>query len=267
MFPELHVLERICTRSPGSLKALALIDPDDLATQPYWHLDPNIDALDFKSGKAAYALQDDRLTGRLEDNTTDNVAGDFFDYTLTARARLVRAEVELLRAKLRNRRVHVAATYYNGAQRLLPYMRIRARADSADRPAGRNGYTITGTLRLLKPAPFVGATIEVIGGPYVPPDPGSTGGVEPIILATSDSNYTYNVAAGKWLVGVEIRGDSPQTVSVGFTPGGDEFGGTMGLDALQAWTIEGNSIQSFTSTNIYFSGLDGNNTIKIWLLG
>lgn len=70
MFPELHIIERICRRPTGSLRSVAVVDPDDLATQPNWRLSPVIGTLDFKSGKSAYLIEDDRLRGRLEDSTT-----------------------------------------------------------------------------------------------------------------------------------------------------------------------------------------------------
>lgn len=269
MFPELHAIERVCTRTPGSLKRLVLIDPDDLASTPDWHLLPSIEDLSFLSEKGAYDFQDDRLTARLEDSTEDSAAGDFFSYTLTARLRTVRAEVEYLRAKLRNRRVHVVATYYNGEQRYIPYMRLRFRADSADRPGGRNGYQVTGLARLLKPAPFLNADIEVIGGPYVPPDPGEGGlGVTLVELSTDSNTYSYSVPTGKWLDGIEIRSTDAQTIKVGTSAGGEEISGfPVPLDALETYVANGAVIDTFGTHTIHFTDLEGTNSIRIWLLG
>ena len=267
MCPELHAIERVCTRTPGSLKRLVLIDPDDLASTPDWHIAPTVGDLVFIGGKAAYIFQDDRLTARLEDTTDDAPAGDFFQYTLTARLRTVRPEVEMLRAKLRNRRVHVVATYYNGEQRYIPYMRLRFRADSADRPGGRNGYQVTGLARLLKPAPFLNADIEVIGGPYVPPALVEPSDVNMVEVEVSSTGYNYEVPAGYWLVGWEVVGDTDQDVSLGTSGGGNELGGPITITAGQTWVGSGNMLPTFTPTTISFSGLEGTNTIRLWLLG
>lgn len=267
MFPELHAVERVCTRTPGSLKRIVLIDPDDLSYQPDWYLAPTIDDLVFLGGKAAYIFQDDRLTGRLEDTTEDAPPGDFFQYTLTARLRTVRAEVELLRAKIVNRPLHVVATYYDNTQRYLPNMRLRARADSADRPGGRNGYQFTGVCRMLRPAPFVGADISVIGGPYVPPALVEPSDVNMVEVEVTDSGYNYEVPAGYWLVGWEVVGDTDQDVSLGTSGGGNELGGPITLTAGQTWVGQGNMLPTFTAVTISFSGLEGTNTIRLWLLG
>lgn len=268
MFPELHAVERICTRTPGSLKRIVLIDPDDLASQPDWHLLPSIGDLDFSPGAGAYAFEDDRLTARLDDTTEDAPAGDFFQYTLTARLRTVRAEMELFRAKIVNRRLHVVATYYNDEQRFVPNMRLRARADSAERPSGRNGYVFTGTARLYKPAPFLNATVDVIGGPYVPPEEGETLGVTLVEITATDPTYTYAVPSGKWVDGIEIRSTDAQTIKIGTTAGGEEITGMpVTLTALQSYIANGALIDTFGTHTIYFTDLAGTNSIRIWLLG
>lgn len=270
MFLELHALERSCTRTPGSLKRIVLIDPDDLAAQPDWDVLPSIADLEFLPGKGAYDFQDDRLRARLEDSTDSAEPGDFFTYTLTAQMRLVRAEVEFLRAKTRNRPLHVVVTYYNGEQRYIPNMRVRARADSADRPSGRNGYQFTFTARMLKPAPFLNADIEVIGGPYVPPDPGDGGnlGVTLVELTATDPTYSYSVPSGKWLDGIEIRSTEAQTIKIGTTASGEELSGMpVALDALQTFVLNGGGIDTFGTHTIHFSDLEGTNSIRIWLLG
>lgn len=268
MFPELHAVERACTRTPGSLKRIVFIDPDDLASQPDWHLLPSIEDLDFLPGKGAYDFQDDRLTARLEDTTDDNAAGDFFQYTLTARLRHVRVEMELFRAKIVNRRLHAVATYYDGEQRFIPDMRLRARADSADRPGGRNGYQFTGTARLLKPAPFLNAAVDVIGGPYVPPEGGEVLGVTLVELTATDPTYSYAVPSGKWLDGIEIRSTDAQTIKIGTTAGGEEISGMpVELTALQTYVVNGAVIDTFGTHTIHFTDLAGTNSIRIWLLG
>lgn len=268
MFPELHALERVCARTPGSLKRLVLIDPGDLSATPAWHIEPSIDDLEFSPGAGAYDFQLDRLTGRLDDNTvTTNAAGDFFEYNLSARVRTVRVEAEYLRAKLRNRRVHAVVTDYAGTQRYLPNIRLTARADTGGRPSDRNGYTISGSLRLHKPAPFLNASIDVIGGPYVPPTPTSpVGGVLMVPITTTDSSYTYQVPAGYLLAFVYVRSDEAQTVSLGTTVSGAELGGPLPLDADQYGIMGAGLLRPASNTNIYLSGLAGTNSIEIWLL-
>jgi hypothetical protein len=269
MIPALHVQERVCIRTPGSLKRLVLIDPLDLASQPDWHLIPSVAALDFLPGKGGYEFSAKRLNGRLSDNTnTGNDAGDFFEYTLDARVRTVSIETEYLRAKWRNRRIHVHATYYDDSERLVPNMRLTAKGDSADRPAGFNGYSISGTGQLDKPAPFLAATPSVIGGPYIPPTPEDLGsGVQIVPITATGSTYTYEIPMGKWLVGWEVRSTSAQTPKLGTTPGGNELGESLALLALETWIGQGNMLPTWSATNIYFSGLAGTNSIQLWLLG
>jgi hypothetical protein len=269
MIPELHVLERTCVRIPGSLKRLVLIDPNDLASQPDWHLVPNVDALDFIPGAGGYEFEGKRLNGRLSDNTnTGNDCGDILEYNLEARVRTVSVEMEYLRAKLRNRRLHVHVTYYNGTERIVPNMRLTAKGDSAERPAGFNGYSISGIAQLDKPAPYLATTPSVIGGPYIPPTPGDLGsGVQIVPITATGSTYTYAIPAGKWLVGWEVRSTSAQTPLLGTTPGGYELGESLPLLALETWVGQGNMTPTWSGMNIYFSGLAGTNSIQLWLLG
>ena len=70
------------------------------------------------------------------------------------------------------------------------------------------------------------------------------------------------IGYGAW----ELTGSDAQTVVLGSTPGGEELGGPVDLTALQTWVGTGNVLPS-TGYTIYFSGLTGNNTIKLWLLG
>lgn len=269
MVLELNAIEKSCLRTSGGIKQIVLIDPDDLSAQPAWHVVPNIDEISFLSGKAAYAFQHTRFTATLTDETpTDAVAGDFFTYRLTAFIRIIRGEVELLRAKLQNRRIHTIVTYMDGSQRFLPYMRFSGKGDSGAR-YGKDapGVTFTGICRLLRPAPFLAGEFDVIGGPYVPPDSGATGVVTTIEIVTTDASYSYIIPTGKWLVGWEVKSDADQTVSLGTTVSGAEMGGPVDLLADQVWVGQGNMLPTFSSTTIYFSGLDGTNNINLWLLG
>lgn len=268
---ELHDIEKACEWVPGGLQVLKLVDPLDLVTQPRWNVAVDVGELDFKPGKSAYIFEQDRISGRLEDETdVSNPAGDFTTYRLSATIKKIRPDVEALRAKLMNRRVHVVATNMDDLQRFVPYIRLFAKSDTGDRPSSRNGYSFQGITRTILPGPGIGGNIEAGGG-------GEGGGTDPevpvpgtaqaIVITTSASTYTYTIPAGRWLVGWEVRGSADQSVSLGLTAMGNELGGPIDLTALQVWPGAGNQIPTFTTTNIYFSGLTGTNTIKLWLIG
>ncbi len=269
MTTELNAIERSCAKYGGGLKSLALVDPADLDSQPSWYILPNIASLDFGAGKAAYVFSHDRLQGSLTGDTdTSNPGGDVFTYRLSAFIRHLRGEGDLLRNKLRNRRVHVLGTYFDGSQRFVPNMRLSAADQSGDRAGAKQGYAFTGVARLNSAAPWLQGSFDVIGGPYVPPAvPSGDGGVSIIEIATSDPTYTYNILAGYWLVGWEITGNTAQSVSLGTTALGSELGGPIDLDIGQTWVGQANMLPTGSATNIYFSGLEGANEIKLWLLG
>jgi len=268
MLPTLHAIERSCTRVQGSLTQILLIDPADLEELPDYFLIPNVEALNFKSGKSAWAFGKDRLRGRLEDNTaTNESAGDYFEYVLTATVRNIRLDVEYLRMKLINRRIHVVVTYGDGLQRFIPYMRLSAAGDSGERTASRNQYTFKGVARLDRPATLVDTELSGATGGGAP-DPGEGENlVTPVVITTSASTYIYEVAAGKLLTAIWVRSDAAQTVLVGTSAGGDQLGGPASLADNEPGLFGSNLLRPTTPTNIYFSGLAGNNTIEIWLLG
>lgn len=267
MLPQLHSIERSCTRVQGAISEIILIDPDDLEEVPDYFIVPTVDELNFKPGKSGWVFQHDRLRGRLEDNTnTDQDAGDYFEYILTCTVRNIRLDVEYLRMKLINRRIHVVAKYGDGLQRFLPYMRLSAAGDSGERLASRNQYTFRGIARTEKPAPLIDTELSgSIGGTPTPTDPDST--VTPVVIITSASTYTYTVPADKLLAAIWVRSDAGQTVQIGTSSGGDELGGPATLASNEPALFGSHLLRPTTNTNIYFSGLAGNNTIEIWLLG
>ncbi len=236
--------------------------------QPSWAFVPDVAALSFKPGKTAYAFEHQLRTARLEDDTPINEQpGDFITYTLTAGIKPVRADVELLRLKLLNRRIHAVVRYQDGYQRLLPNIRLRAKSDSGARLTDRNGYTFTGTCRLLSAAPLLGTTPPVTGGGSIPPDPTvCDAAVVPVSVTITTPTYTYNVPSGRWLVGLELVGTANQEVSIGLSALGNEVDGPVFVEGLQTWVADINKIPSFTSYNLHFSGLAGTNTLRLWLL-
>lgn len=265
---ELNAIERSCAKYGGGLKSLALVDPDDLDTQPVWYLTPDIASLDFLPGKAAYIFAHDRLSATLTGDTdTGNDAGDFFQYRLSCFIRHQRGEADLLRAKLVNRRVHVIATYFDGSQRFIPNMRLSAADQSGERPAARQGYAFTGQARLTTPAPWLQGSFDVIGGPYVPPEEAGAGATL-VELTATDPTYSYIVPVDKWLCGIEIRSTDAQTIKIGTTAGGEEISGMpVELDALEVYIANGALLSTFSGGTIHFTDLEGTNSIRIWLLG
>jgi hypothetical protein len=241
-----------------------LIDPLDLATQPASYLTPNVDELDFLPGKSAYTFEQDRLSATLtSDTSTDNDAGDFFTWRLQARVRNVRLTVESLRIKLLNRRVHVVATYSDGLQQIVPYMRLAASSQSGQRWRDANAYQFRGEARTLVPATSINATL----------DPGSGGGggggsnSTTMQFTTSSSTYTVNVPAGYLLKSIAVNTSSAETISLGTTPGGNDLldGIPIFPPAGSGWPVVGeNILYTPTSQNIYFSGLSGTNTIILF---
>lgn len=264
----LHAVVKACQKPAAGLKALAVVDPLDLDTQPAWHLEPTIASLDFLPGKAAFAFQADQITARLSDKTNISApAGDMIDYFLQARVSGISPEMEYFRAKLLNRRVHIVATYQNDLQRFVPYMRIYADGDSGS-SGNRNAYAFAGVARLHKPAPFLEATFDVISN-YEPSAPPTTEGVVTVVeITTTDPTYTYVIPVDRWLDGIELLSGTAQTIKIGTTIGGEELSGMpVTLDAAQPFVLNGAILDTFNSHNIYFSGLEGTNTIRIWLLG
>lgn len=85
--------------------------------------------------------------------------------------------------------------------------------------------------------------------------------------STSSATHTYAVAAGKFLLGIEVKSNASQTISVGTTPGGTEIAGPIALSAGSPWTGQQIAQPSFAGYDIHLSGLSGSNSIKIWLLG
>lgn len=265
---ELHAIERACQRVPGSLKRISLIDPADLASPATWNVSDDADPFTFLPDKSAYTFEKDLLSGRLEGDTdTGNAAGDFLTYRLTATIRAIRPTVEALRAKLMNRRVHVRVIYHDDLQRLLPFMRLWAKDDTGPAWNAQQGYTFTGVTRRLMPGPGLGGNIATpVDDDDDVPTPGP-GGVTLVDISTTSSTWSYTIPVGKWLVGWEVKSNAAQEVSLGTTPGGNELDGPVWFAAGAVWVGDGNSLPTFTAHTVYFSGLAGTNSIRLWLLG
>lgn len=267
-FVDLHAVEKACIKPAPGLKAVAMIDPQDLENQPDWHVVPVISDLEFKPGKAAYDLPVDQITGRLSDNTDTARPGDVIEYNFKAAVAKVSASMEWLKAKLLNRRIHLVVTYQDDSQRFLPYIRLTIASDSGD-ASSKNQNTVRGILKLSKPAPYFEGTIEVIGGG------GSGGGSGPgspdvsdaevikLPVNTTAASITQSLPEGVLLIAVWVRGNTDQTVKVGLTAGGDELGGPQDLAANEAYNFA-QTLRTTAATDIIVSGLAGSNSVEFW---
>ena len=269
MLPQLHHIRRACPRVVGGLKTLKLVDPRDLNNSLETFLIPNIAELDFKPGKSAWTFQQDRFSGSLiSDPETGDAAGDYHTWRLAATIRTVRLEVEYLRSKLMNRRVHVVATYLDGFQQIVPFMHLSAGSSSGKKPTDPNGYNFNGISKTLQIVPAIAAPLVIdTGSGYPIPAPPAPSGFEPIVVTITDSSFSYTIPSAMWLLGWEVRSDSDQTVSLGTTLGGNQIDGPVSIAALAVWVGNGNSLQTFTTKTIHFAGLAGTNTIKLWIIG
>ena len=270
MFADLHAIRKACLNPPPGLKAVAMIDPLDLESDPAWHIVPAISELTFKPGKAAYAFEADNLTARLSDNTDiASLSGDSIAYVFRASVRGISASVEWLRAKLMNRRIHLVVTYQDDTRRFLPYIRLKASGDSGDRSAA-NGYAFEGLLKLSKPAPYFTGVLEVIGGSgggggSIPPGSSSVSDAEVVRLpvSTSAATLTQSIPEGVLLIAIWVRSTADQSVSIGLTAGGDELGGPQDLAADEAFNFA-QALRTTAATDIFLSGLDGSNSVEFW---
>jgi hypothetical protein len=266
MFADLHAIIKSCNKPAAGLLSLAMVDPRDLLTQPDWLIKPTIEDLDFIPGKAAYAIEPDRLTARLVDKTDiKSRPGDTVEYYLSATVTGITPATEWIRAKLLNRRVHIIAVYQNGDQRFIPNMRLYADADSGDK-SNPQRYSFSGFVRLSKIAPFFGGTFNVIGsGSGMDPSGSNISDAEMIMdpLATSGATATFILPANVLLTAIYIKADTNQSPKVGLTLGGDELGGPQDMLAGDSLTFA-QAYRSEAPTTLFFSGLAGTNQMEIW---
>lgn len=99
--------------------------------------------------------------------------------------------------------------------------------------------------------------------PYVPIE---TGLAEEETASVAGTTFTYNVPAGKLLKAIYVKSDAAMTFRIGTTAGGDDLVPNTSINAGQ-YVLQGeNFLYAETITPIYFSGLAGNSTLKIYLL-
>lgn len=257
----LHDIERICEKVAGGLAAVTLIVPDDVDTYPEQYCVPNIGDIELLEGAVAYTIHFERDTARLVDKqTTNNPAGDTFDYTLTFSVRQIRLDVEWLRAKLANRRVHVIAEYRTGLQRAIPNMRVASDSDSGDRIGSPQRYNFAFTASLSRPAPTLNSSLTGGSGVVTPPEPpGLT--ITQTIIAPGD---TVDIPAESLIHAIVLTAPaSPNTVKIGLTPGGDEILTEETISTGQNFTL--NTAHYFPSAGTLYVSASENCGIIVYL--
>lgn len=253
----------------GGIKDIALIDPDDIQSQGAQYLQPNISGITLKPGKVMYLFQQARLTGRFQYQTnTDASAGDYVTCELNAQVRGVALDRDWIVQKFMNRRIHAVVTYLNGTQRYVKNLRFRATHDSGARKQDRVSYSFTATSRLLLPPPLIAAPLNL---PYVCTGAGDSGPCDctettMIEISTSAPSTSYTVPQGRLVTAIQVKSNAGQTVNVGLTDGGGEIAQDIPLAANQDMLTGNNALYADVTKTIYFTGLQGNNTIRIWLL-
>lgn len=99
--------------------------------------------------------------------------------------------------------------------------------------------------------------------PYVPID---TGLAEEETHGAAGTTFTYQVPAGKLLKAIYVKSDASMTFKVGTSAGGEQLIQPTTTGAGQYALLGENLLYAEELTPIYFSGLAGNSTIKIYLL-
>lgn len=85
-------------------------------------------------------------------------------------------------------------------------------------------------------------------------------------MSVSASTYTYNIPAGRWLVGIAVESASAQTFKCGLSAGTDEliYEGIVGAGSVATFGV---LLYGGTSGDtIYFSALSGSTLITFLLL-
>jgi hypothetical protein len=268
---ELHAISRQCRPAKGGASRIVLIDPADLSVQPVYYRVPNVGELEFLPGKSAYLIECDLNTARLTSDTTVNAdSGDVFNYRVEARLKTIRLDVEYLRRKLANRRVHAVVTLRNGERYFLPLMRLVFNSASGDALRSINAYTLVATGALPYPAPVIEGNLNVttegglIPDVEVPVDPGNTD-FEPVVITTTSSSYSYTLPATHLLLAIHVVSNANQTISIGYSTA-DDLGGPTPMTAGVGMLFGSVMLRPASNTAIVFTGLQGTNTIELWIL-
>lgn len=95
----------------------------------------------------------------------------------------------------------------------------------------------------------------------------AAGVVIKVDIETSDASCEYMLPPGRLVSNIMVRSTSDQTISIGTTDGGTEISGLpVDMEANQLYMTGSNMLRTTEDTTIFFTGLSGSNTIKIWVL-
>ena len=121
--------------NPVGVTSLRLFLPEDVASAPRAYSVPNLEGdITLTAGKTFYSIEADPRSVQLSDELRTGIQGDYYQQAVSLDVRRLTVNAALLRARLRNRRVHCLATTVCGLTHYFPNMRLRrARAENPGR--------------------------------------------------------------------------------------------------------------------------------------
>ncbi len=266
---QLHTANRSCGRTlTAGIKALSLIDPQDLLKPLPRYTVPRIEAIEFKPGRAAFFVPMEYFTARYQERTNYDEAGTVFEHAVLFDQRGININTDFLRAKLASKRVHALIRLQDDTQRIIQSLLFQSTADSGD-ASNQNKYAFEGRVQRLRPAASLTGTVNIISPPYVPPtvEPGGGGsGFEATVITTSQPQHTVQVPAGRLLVAIFVQSTAVQAVTIGYTAGSTELAGPNEQEANAKHKYGDNWLIASVNTNIFITGLAGTNTITVCIL-
>jgi hypothetical protein len=98
----------------------------------------------------------------------------------------------------------------------------------------------------------------------VPVDPGNTD-FEPVVITTTSGTYSYTLPATHLLLAIHVVSNANQTISIGYSTA-DDLGGPTAMTAGVGMLFGAVMLRPASNTAIVFTGLQGTNTIELWIL-
>lgn len=84
--------------------------------------------------------------------------------------------------------------------------------------------------------------------------------------AITDATWSYVVPAGRLLLAIYVRSTAEQTVDVGTSEGGHEVHEQISCTAGEYQLLGAANRFAESDLTLYFSGLEGTNTIRVWVV-
>lgn len=153
-------IERACGAALGGLKAISLIDPNDLKRPVLQFSSPSVEDVELKTGKRVYDISFILTSGSYVDRTVGNKHGDYYETTVAFAIKQIRFDVEQLAERLRNNFFHVVMTYQNGKRRIVINARLEQETNSGGRLADRSGYQFNCKAKREKKMPLLTGIIN-----------------------------------------------------------------------------------------------------------